>query len=167
MNKIAETVFLAPGAKVVGDVKVGENSSIWYNAVLRGDTNPIIIGENTNVQDNAVLHVNRKRGLFIGKNVTIGHGAIVHGCTVGNNVLIGMGSIILDGVEIEDHCIIGAGSLVTANKVIPEGSMVYGNPAKVIRMLTEEEKESILVSAKNYCEVAQQENTCLLMELDK
>ena len=158
MKKIAKSVFLAPGTQVVGDVKIGENSSIWYNAVLRGDTNPIVIGENTNVQDNAVLHVNRNRGLYIGNNVTIGHGAIVHGCTVGNNVLIGMGSIILDGVEIEDHCIIGAGSLVTANKVIPEGSMVYGNPAKVIRMLTEEEKESILVSAKNYCEVAQQEN---------
>ena len=158
MKKIAESVFLAPGAQVVGDVKVGANSSIWYNAVLRGDTNPILIGENTNVQDNAVLHVNRNRGLYIGNNVTIGHGAIVHGCTVGNNVLIGMGSIILDGVEIGDHCIIGAGSLVTANKVIPEGSMVYGNPAKVIRMLTEEEKESILVSARNYCEVAQQEN---------
>lgn len=163
MKKIAESVFLAPGAQVVGDVKVGANSSIWYNAVLRGDTNPIVIGENTNVQDNAVLHVNRNRGLYIGNNVTIGHGAIVHGCTVGNNVLIGMGSIILDGVEIKDHCIIGAGSLVTANKVIPEGSMVYGNPAKVIRMLTEEEKASILVSAKNYCEVAQQENTCLLI----
>lgn len=158
MKKIAESVFLAPGAQVVGDVKVGANSSIWYNAVLRGDTNPIVIGENTNVQDNTVLHVNRNRGLYIGNNVTIGHGAIVHGCTVGNNVLIGMGSIILDGVEIEDYCIIGAGSLVTANKVIPEGSMVYGNPAKVIRMLTEEEKESILVSARNYCEVAQQEN---------
>jgi carbonic anhydrase/acetyltransferase-like protein (isoleucine patch superfamily) len=157
MKKIAESVFLAPGSQVVGDVTIGENSSIWYNAVLRGDTNPIVIGVNTNVQDNAVLHVNRNRGLFIGDNVTIGHGAIVHGCTVGNNVLIGMGSIILDGVEIENNCIIGAGALVTANKVIPEGSMVYGNPAKVIRMLTQEEKESILVSAKNYCELALQE----------
>lgn len=156
MKTIAESVFLAAGAQIVGDVKVGENSSIWYNAVLRGDTNPIVIGENTNVQDNAVLHVNRNRGLYIGSNVTIGHGAIVHGCTVGNNVLIGMGSIILDGVEIENNCIIGAGTLVTANKVIPEGSMVYGNPAKVIRMLTEEERKSILASAKNYCDVAQQ-----------
>lgn len=156
MKDIAKSVFLAPGAQVVGDVKIGENSSVWYNAVLRGDTNPIIIGENTNVQDNAVLHVNRNRGLFIGDNVTIGHGAIVHGCTVGNNVLIGMGSVILDGVEIGENCIIGAGALVTTSKVIPEGSLVYGNPAKVIRMLTEEEKESISVSARSYCEVALQ-----------
>ena len=154
MKKIEESVFCAPGARIVGEVIVGENSSIWYNAVLRGDTNPIVIGENTNVQDNAVLHVNRNRGLYIGNNVTRGHGALVHGCTVGNNVLIGMGSIILDGAEIEDNCIIGAGALVTANKVIPEGSMVYGNPAKIIRKLTEEEKASILISANNYCGVA-------------
>jgi carbonic anhydrase/acetyltransferase-like protein (isoleucine patch superfamily) len=156
MKNIKDSVFLASGAQVVGDVEIGENSSIWYNAVLRGDTNPIRIGENTNVQDNAVLHVNRNRGLFIGDNVTIGHGAIVHGCTVGNNVLVGMGSIILDGAEIGDHCIIGAGALVTANKEIPSGSLVYGNPARIIRALTEEEKDSIIISAKNYCEVALQ-----------
>ena len=155
MKEIAESVFLAPGAQVVGRVQIGEHSSVWYNAVIRGDTNPVVIGEETNVQDNAVLHVNRKRGLSIGNQVTIGHGAIVHGCTVGDRVLIGMGSIILDGAVIEEDCIIGAGALVTQNKLIPAGSMVYGNPAKIVRQLTEEEKESILVSARNYCEVAQ------------
>ena len=158
MKNIKESVFLAAGAQIVGDVQIGENSSIWYNAVLRGDTNPIVIGENTNVQDNAVLHVNRRRGLFVGDNVTIGHGAIVHGCTVGDNVLIGMGSIILDDVEIGNHCIIGAGALVTANKVIPEGSLVYGNPARIIRGLTEEEKESISVSARNYYDMSKSQN---------
>ena len=151
MKTIAESVFLAPGAHVLGDVEIGENSSVWYNAVIRGDNNPIKIGKNTNVQDNAVLHVNHNQGVIIGDNVTIGHGAIVHGCTVGNNVLIGMGSIILDGVVIEDDCIIGAGTLVTQNKVIPEGSMVYGNPAKIVRKLTEEETEAIAESAEHYC----------------
>lgn len=154
MQNIAESVYLAAGTQIIGDVEIGENSSVWYNAVIRGNTNPVKIGANTNVQDNAVLHVNRKNGITIGDNVTIGHGAIVHACIVGNNVLIGMGSIILDQAVIGDNCIIGAGALVTQDKIIPEGSMVYGNPAKIIRPLTEEEKISIAASAKNYCEDA-------------
>ncbi len=154
MQNIDSSVFLADGTQIIGDVEIKENSSIWYNAVVRGDTNLIKIGKNTNVQDNVVLHVNRDRGLFIGDNVTIGHGAIVHGCTVGNNVLIGMGAIVLDGVTIGDNCIIGAGSLITMNKEIPEKSMVYGNPAKVIRQLTDEEVLSIKESAKHYSEEA-------------
>ena len=154
MQNIAKSVFVAPGAQIVGDVEIGENSSIWYNAVLRGDSNLIKIGQNTNVQDNAVLHVNLEQELLIGDDVTIGHGAIVHGHKVGNNVLIGMGAIILDGVEIGDNCIIGAGALVTQNKVIPTGSMVYGSPAKIIRPLTEEEIASNKESAKHYCEAA-------------
>lgn len=157
MQNIAESVYLASGAQVVGDIEIGENSSIWYNAVLRGDSNPITIGKNTNVQDNAVLHVNRNRGLTIGDDVTIGHGAIVHGCTVGSNVLIGMGAIVLDGAVIGDNCIIGAGALVTQNKIIPEGSMVYGNPAKIVRQLTQEEVMSVKESAKHYCEAADRE----------
>ena len=163
MKHIAESVLLAPGAQVVGQVQIGEHSSVWYNAVIRGDTNPVVIGEETNIQDNAVLHVNRKRGLSIGNQVTIGHGAIVHGCTVGDRVLIGMGSIILDGAVIEEDCIIGAGALVTQNKLIPAGSIAYGNPAKIVRQLTEEEKESILVSARNYCEVAR--NYCEVAQI--
>ncbi|MBR3807231.1 MAG: gamma carbonic anhydrase family protein [Lachnospiraceae bacterium] len=142
MEKIAEWVYIAEGAKIIGDVTIGEDSSVWYNAVIRGDSNSIVIGENTNVQDNAVLHTSHNHALQIGDNVTIGHGAIVHGCTVGNNVLIGMGAIILDGTVIEDNCIIGAGALV------------LGNPAKVVRELTEEEKNSILKNADEYSEEA-------------
>ena len=154
MERIAEWVYIAEGAKIIGDVTIGEDSSVWYNAVIRGDSNSIVIGENTNVQDNAVMHTSHKHALQIGDNVTIGHGAIVHGCTVGNNVLIGMGAIILDGAVIEDNCIIGAGALVTQNKVVPEGSLALGNPAKVVRELTEEEKESILKNADEYSEEA-------------
>ena len=154
MANIAEWVYIAEGAKIVGDVTIGEDSSVWYNAVIRGDSNSIVIGENTNVQDNAVLHTSHSHALTIGDNVTIGHGAIVHGCTVGNNVLIGMGAIILDGAVIEDNCMIGAGTLVTQKKVISKGSLAFGNPVKVIRALTEEEKDSILRSANNYSDEA-------------
>lgn len=154
MAKIAEWVYIAEGAKITGEVEIEENSSVWYNAVIRGDSNPIVIGENTNVQDNAVLHVSHSHPMSIGDNVTIGHGAIVHGCTIGNNVLIGMGAIVLDGAVIEDNCIIGAGALVTQNKVIPSGSLAFGNPAKVLRTLTEEEKQSILENANEYSDEA-------------
>lgn len=154
MNNIAEWVYLAEGAKIVGDVTIGEGSSVWYNAVIRGDSNPIVIGENTNVQDNAVLHVSNSHALSIGDNVTIGHGAIVHGCKIGNNVLIGMGAIVLDGAVIEDNCIIGAGALVTQGKIVPEGSLCFGNPAKVIREITEEENQSILENANEYSDEA-------------
>lgn len=155
MKNIAEWVYIAEGAKIIGDVTIGEDSSVWYNAVIRGDSNSIVIGENTNVQDNAVLHTSHSHALTIGDNVTIGHGAIVHGCTVGNNVLIGMGAIILDGAVIEDNCIIGAGALVTQKKVVPAGTLALGNPAKVARELKEEEKDSILKNADEYAEEAQ------------
>lgn len=154
MGELAEWVYIAEGAKIIGDVTIGEDSSVWYNAVIRGDSNSIVIGENTNVQDNAVLHTSHSHALTIGDNVTIGHGAIVHGCTVGNNVLIGMGAIILDGAVIEDNCIIGAGALVTQGKVMSEGSLVLGNPAKVVRKISEEEKEAIIENADEYCEEA-------------
>lgn len=154
MGKIAEWVYMAEGAQIVGDVTIGEGSSVWYNAVIRGDSNPITIGENTNVQDNAVLHTSHSHTLSIGDNVTIGHGAIVHGCTIGNQVLIGMGAIILDGAIVEENCIIGAGALVTQNKVIPSGSLVFGNPAKVMREITEEEKAAILENANQYSDEA-------------
>ena len=155
MSMIADDIFVADGAKIIGDVAIGKDSSVWYNAVIRGDSNSIVIGENTNVQDCAVLHTSHSHGLVIGDNVTIGHGAIVHGCTVGNNVLIGMGAIILDGAVVEDNCIIGAGALVTQNKVIPSGSLVLGNPAKVARELKEEEIASILKNADEYVQEAQ------------
>lgn len=154
MKNIAEWVYIAEGAKIIGDVTIGEDSSVWYNAVIRGDSNSIVIGENTNVQDNAVLHTSHSHALTIGNNVTIGHGAIVHGCTIGNNVLVGMGAIVLDGAVVEDNCIIGAGALVTQNKVMPAGSLILGNPAKVVREITEEEKKAILENADEYSEEA-------------
>ena len=148
--KIDKSVYLAEGSKVLGKVAIGENSSVWFNAVIRADSSTISIGKNTNIQDNAVLHTSRNAKVIVGDNVTIGHGAIVHGCTVGNNVLIGMGAIILDNAIIGDNCIIGAGTLITQNKVIPEGSLVFGNPMKIVRCLTEEEKQSILNNANEY-----------------
>lgn len=162
MSNVSESVYVADGAKIIGDVSIGENSSVWYNAVIRGDSNRIVIGENTNVQDNAVLHTSHSHALTIGDNVTIGHGAIVHGCTIGNNVLIGMGAIILDGAIIEDHCIIGAGALVTQNKVMSEGALCLGNPAKVVRQISQEEQISILENANEYAREASKMNVLKL-----
>ena len=150
-------IYVAEGAKIIGDVEIGNDSSVWYNAVIRGDSNRIRIGENTNIQDLAVLHTSHSHALKIGDHVTIGHGVIVHGCTIGNNVLIGMGAIILDGAVIEDYCIIGAGALVTQNKVIEAGSLCFGNPAKVVRKISEEEKLSIVENAKEYVEEAKEQ----------
>lgn len=146
--------FVAETADVLGDVRVGKNSSVWYKAVLRGDDNYIQIGENSNIQDNTVIHVAENFPTLIGDNVTIGHSAIIHACTVGNNCLIGMGAIILDGAEIGDETIIGAGSIVASGKRIPSGVLALGMPAKVIRELTEEEKQSLKASADKYVRYA-------------
>lgn len=156
MKIIDKTVFIADGARVLGDVEIGKNSSVWFNAVIRADSNSIKIGERSNVQDNAVIHTSRDFGVRIGDNVTIGHGAIVHGCTVKNNVMIGMGAIVLNGAVIEENCIIGAGALVTQGKVIPAGSLVLGNPAKVVRSLTDSEISSITDNAASYVKEAEQ-----------
>ena len=145
-----ETVRIARGAIVYGDVTIGEKSTVWYNAVVRGDQSTIDIGKYTNIQDNCTVHVDDNNSVKIGDYVTIGHGAIIHGCTIGNHCLIGMGAIILNGAVIEDNCIIGAGTLVTQGKVIPEGSMVLGSPGKVIRSITEEEREHLLKNAMHY-----------------
>ena len=147
---IDKSVFIADGAKVVGNVTIGENSSVWFNAVIRGDSNTISIGKNTNVQDNVVIHTSSNYNVEIKDNVSIGHGAILHGCKIGNNVLIGMGSIILDGVVIEDNCIIGAGSLVTQNKVIEANSLGFGNPLIIKRKVTDEEANKIVSNALEY-----------------
>ena len=150
MKSIDESVFVADGAKIIGDVEIGKGSSVWFNAVIRADSNKVKIGENSNVQDNAVIHTSKGFGVQIGDNVTIGHGAIVHGCTVKNNVMIGMGAIVLDGAVIEEDCIIGAGTLVTQGKVIPKGSLAFGNPMKIVRELTEQEIRSITDNATAY-----------------
>ena len=152
--KLRETtpdVLICDGAKVSGDVTLGKGVNIWYNAVLRGDEGAITVGEGTNIQDCAVLHEETR----VGAGCTIGHGAIVHGCTVGNNVLIGMGAIVLNGANIGDDCIVGAGALVTGKMDAPAGSMILGSPAKVARPLTEAEIASNRESAKGYLHAAE------------
>ena len=149
-----EQIFQAEGSRIIGDVIIGEDSSVWYNAVIRADDGPIRIGARSNIQDNCVLHVDEGYPITIGDDVTVGHGVILHGCTIGDNTTIGMGSIVLNGAVIGRDCMIGAGTLITQNKVIPDGSMVYGNPAKVRRALTEEEIASNQESARDYVEKA-------------
>ncbi|MCI9011584.1 gamma carbonic anhydrase family protein [uncultured Oscillibacter sp.] len=152
--KLRETtpdVLICDGAKVSGDVTLGKGVNIWYNAVLRGDEGAITVGEGTNIQDCAVLHEETR----VGAGCTIGHGAIVHGCTVGNNVLIGMGAIVLNGANIGDDCIVGAGALVTGKMDAPAGSMILGSPAKVARPLTEAEIASNRESAEGYLHAAE------------
>ena len=126
---IHPSAFVAPGAVIRGEVHLAENSSVFYNAVLRGDRAPISIGEGTNIQDNCVVHVEYDLPVTVGKNVTVGHGAILHGCTVGDETLIGMGAIVLNGAQIGKSCLIGAGALVTQNAVIPDGCMAVGSRA--------------------------------------
>ena len=145
--------YLAPGAHVVGDVTLGENVGIWYNAVVRGDTGSIFIDDNSNLQDNSTLHTDEGHSIQIGKGVSIGHNAVVHGCTVGDNTVVGMGSIILSGAVVGKNCIIGAGALVTGKMVIPDNSMAFGNPAKVVRQLTAEEVEANRHNAAHYVDL--------------
>ncbi|RAP53154.1 MAG: gamma carbonic anhydrase family protein [Methanosphaera sp. rholeuAM130] len=142
------------GAKVVGDVKLNDNVSVWYNAVVRGDQAPISVDENSNIQDNCVVHVSKNYPVKIGKNVSIGHGAIIHGCTIADNVLIGMGAIILNGAKISKNCLVGAGALVTENKEFPEGSLIIGSPAKAVRQLSEEQIKGIQENADEYVNLA-------------
>ncbi len=149
--KIHPSVFLAENAVVIGDVEIGEDSSLWYGVVVRGDVNYIRIGKRTNIQDNSVVHVTHDtHPTIIGDDVTVGHRVIIHGCTIGNKVLVGMGATIMDGVIIEDYVLVGAGALVTPNKKIPSGVLVAGFPAKVVRDLKPEEIALIEESCQNY-----------------
>lgn len=147
---LGKGVFVCKGATVVGDVTLGDHASIWYGAVLRGDINRIVIGNYSNVQDNAVLHLADELPCIIGDYVTIGHAAVVHGATVCNESLIGMGAVILDGAEVGEQCIVGARSLVTPGTKIPPGSMVMGAPGKVVRALTQKEREGLKYWAQKY-----------------
>ncbi|MFY9295276.1 MAG: gamma carbonic anhydrase family protein [Clostridiales bacterium] len=153
---IHNSCFIAENTTIIGRVTIKRNASIWYGTVIRGDDNYISIGENTNVQDNCTIHIAEDYPTIIGDNVTIGHGAIVHGCKVGNNVLIGMGAIILDGAEIEDNVLIAAGSLVSPGKKMPSNTLVMGSPAKVVRELTKEEIVNIKNSADYYVKLAEE-----------
>ena len=147
---IGRGVYIAHGAVVVGDVTIGDHSSVWYNAVLRADINRIVVGHHTNIQDNAVVHLADDYPCLVGNYVTVGHSAIVHACTVGDEVLVGMGATILDGAKIGERSLIGAGALITQRTQIPHGSLVLGSPARVARKLSEEEQLELKISAQKY-----------------
>ena len=152
--KIDETAFIAESADVVGQVTIERNANIWYGSVLRGDDNYITVGENTNIQDGSIVHISEKFPTIIGNNVTVGHKSIIHGCEIGDNTLIGMGSIVLDGAKVGESTLLGAGSLVPPGKEIPSGVLAMGSPAKVIRELSDEEKENLTNSALKYVKLA-------------
>jgi carbonic anhydrase/acetyltransferase-like protein (isoleucine patch superfamily) len=148
---IGKSAWIAPNAWVIGKVQLGEETSVFFGAVLRGDIQRIVIGNRTNIQDNAVLHTSRGlKDLTLGENVTVGHGAILHGCQIENHCIIGMGSTVLDNAHIGENCILGANSLVTMRTEIPAGSMAFGNPAKVVRQLNERELKELRDSAESY-----------------
>ncbi len=147
---IHSTAFIASGAVIVGDVTLAELTSVWFNAVLRGDTTPITIGARSNIQDGAILHADPGFPAEIGEGVTVGHGAIVHGAKVGNNTIIGMGAILLNGAVVGENCIVGAGALITEGKIFPAGSLILGSPAKVVRELTEDDINRNYLSAETY-----------------
>jgi carbonic anhydrase/acetyltransferase-like protein (isoleucine patch superfamily) len=153
---IHSTAWVVPGATVIGDVILEEESSVWYGAVLRGDINRIVIGPRSNIQDNAVVHVDTDYPTTMGELVTVGHTAIVHACTIDNEVLVGMGSVILDDVEVGARSVIGANALVTIGTKIPPGSLVLGSPAKIRRQLSLDEQKDIARWAWSYVETAKQ-----------
>lgn len=147
---IDETCYVAPGAAVIGDVEFGQHCSVWFNAVIRGDNDRIIIGSGSNVQECSVLHVDEGFPINIGNEVTIGHKVMLHGCTIGNGTLIGMNAVVLNGAVIGDNCLIGANSLVTEGMVVPDGSLVLGSPAKVVKQLSEKHLSDLGRAARHY-----------------
>ena len=152
LRQTDDTVVILPGAAVVGDVTFGPDCSVWFNAVLRGDGKPITLGAGVNVQDNAVLHSDVSPTV-LGDYVTVGHGAIVHGCTVGDNTVVGMGAILLNGARVGKNCMVGAGAVVTGKTDAPDGSVLLGNPAKVVRTLTPEELAGLRQNAERDVEL--------------
>jgi carbonic anhydrase/acetyltransferase-like protein (isoleucine patch superfamily) len=148
--RVHPTVYIADGAWLIGDVEVGEQASLWFNAVLRGDINSIHVGRRSNVQDGAVLHVTRELPVRIGDDVTIGHKAMIHGCWIGDGSLVGMNAVVLDNARVGPFALVAAGAVVRENFVVPEGTLVAGVPARIIRSITDDEKAQVLQSAKNY-----------------
>lgn len=142
--------YIAPNSTIVGNVHLGDHVSVWYGAVLRGDNCTIRVGDNTNIQDNAVIHSNT----VVGSNVTIGHSAIIHGCTIGDNCMIGMGAIVLNNAIIGNNCIVGAGAVVTGKMNAPDGSMILGNPARIVKEVTAEQVAGITANAELYINLA-------------
>ncbi|WP_417556504.1 gamma carbonic anhydrase family protein [Microbacterium sp.] len=147
---IDDDAFVADGARIVGAVALGPRSSVWYNAVLRGDSAPIVVGADSNVQDNASVHVDAEHGVQIGERVSIGHNAVVHGCTIGDGSLIGMGAVVLSGAVIGSGCLVAGGAVVLGGTVVPDGSLVAGVPAKVRRALSDEERAGLVHNAEIY-----------------
>lgn len=156
---IAESAYVAPGAVLVGDVTLCENASVWFQAALRADLNMIRVGASSNIQDGAVIHVADNCGTIVGERVTVGHGAILHACTVGDEVLIGMNAVVLDGAEIGERSIIGANALVTAGTKVPPGSLFLGSPGKVVRSLTDAEQQDLASWADRYVILAESYRT--------
>ena len=147
---LGERVFIAEGAKVIGDVEIGDDSSVFYNTVIRADLAEIRIGKRTNIQDNATIHLSTGVGVHVGDDVTVGHNAILHACDVDDHVLIGMGAILMDGAHIKSDCVVAAGAVVTQNKEFPERSLIVGAPAHVVRELTEDEIRKFHENAEHY-----------------
>ncbi|HJC91990.1 MAG TPA: gamma carbonic anhydrase family protein [Candidatus Mediterraneibacter excrementigallinarum] len=154
--RITDSANIVKEAVVIGDVTVGENSTVLFHAVLRGDVEKIVIGRGSNIQDNCTVHTDTGCPALIGDNVSIGHNAVLHGCTIGEGSLIGMGAVVLNGAKVGRECLIGAGSVVLENQVIPDGSLAVGNPAKVKRLLTEEEKRKLYWNSEAYVEAGRQ-----------
>jgi len=148
--QLADSAWVAPSAQVIGKVVLAEDASVWFGAILRGDTETLTVGPGSNVQDGSVLHADPGYPLMLGADVTVGHQVMLHGCTVGDGSLIGIQSVVLNGAKIGKHCLVGAGSLVTEGKEFPDGSLIMGSPAKVVRQLTPEQIEGLKRSAQHY-----------------
>ena len=152
--RVDPTAWIADSAEVMGNVHLGPDASVWFGCVLRGDTESMHIGEGSNIQDLSVLHADFGQPLHIGRHVTVGHKVMLHGCTIGDESLIGIGAVVLNGAKIGKNCLVGAGALVTEGKEFPDGSMIIGSPAKVVRQLTPEQMEGLRMSAQHYIENA-------------
>lgn len=148
--QVPASAWVADNAQVMGRVTLGEEASVWFGVTVRGDTDAITIGEGSNIQDGSVLHADEGMPLTVGRHVTVGHQVMLHGCTIGDESLIGIGAIVLNGAKIGKNCLVGAGSLVTEGKVFPDGSMIIGSPAKAVRQLTPEQIEGLKLSARHY-----------------
>jgi carbonic anhydrase/acetyltransferase-like protein (isoleucine patch superfamily) len=152
--RLAESAWVADSAQVIGNVVLGEGASIWFGAILRGDTEPLTVGKGSNIQDGSVVHADRGFPMTLGENVTVGHKVMLHGCTVGDGSLIGIGAVLLNGAKIGKNCLVGAGALVTEGKEFPDGSMILGAPAKAVKQMTPEQITGMQWAAKHYVENA-------------
>ena len=154
LPQLTDSAWIADSAQVIGDVRLAADVSIWFNTIVRGDNDPITIGAGSNIQDGCVLHTDEGVPLHIGERVTVGHQVMLHGCTIGDESLVGIGAVVLNGAVIGKHCLVGAGSLVTEGKTFPDGSLIVGSPARVVRPLTQQQIEGLRESALHYIENA-------------